>query len=257
MAAPPVLLFPCRLETHLDQHDSNYELLVRIFPDDVHIDTHEAALTADERSWGAAFWTAPAADQPAAWNQLAERYGEPRAAYIVRSTSRRASDPGTRTESWTQPPHARLLPRAWTAYLYDASGGLLRNLTGAPVTGHSLDIQANLPIGPDPSPTAVRSGTPPVDAGMRWMIDFTQAEAAGMGLRIPLSAAQRAQMDAVLVVGLDDRIAPTDGAALIERQLQVHHWSDGLGLVPAATPTSNTATVDSGHVRRPTDHSAS
>ena len=89
--ARPVVLFPVRLETRFfPQADGSSELRVRVYPDKVHIDSHEPELTADELTWGQHFWeqTWRAATDEAraktAWQQLADRFDPPRAAWIAR-----------------------------------------------------------------------------------------------------------------------------------------------------------------------------
>ena len=57
--ARPLVLFPVRLETRFfQQADGSFELRVRVYPDKVHIDSHEPDLTADELTWGKHFWEA-------------------------------------------------------------------------------------------------------------------------------------------------------------------------------------------------------
>jgi len=63
-------------------------LLVRIYPDEIAVDTHEEALTAIERDAGIAFWTETAATaddaaQRAAWRALCLGRGSRRAAWIA------------------------------------------------------------------------------------------------------------------------------------------------------------------------------
>src|SRR6266540_4501234 len=88
--AQPLVLFPVRLETRFfPQVDGSSELRVRVYPDKVHIDSHEPQLTNDELTWGKHFWeqTWRAANDKertkAAWRQLADRYDPPRAAWIA------------------------------------------------------------------------------------------------------------------------------------------------------------------------------
>ena len=68
------------------------ELWVRIFPDDIAVDTHEESLTALEEESGQRFWqeTIDAADDDAlergAWRALCLKHGSRRAAWIARKT---------------------------------------------------------------------------------------------------------------------------------------------------------------------------
>ena len=49
----PLVLLPVRLETRFFTLASGTtELRVRVFPDKIHLDSHEPDLTADEQTWG-------------------------------------------------------------------------------------------------------------------------------------------------------------------------------------------------------------
>src|SRR5262249_34842871 len=90
----PVVLFPIRLETRFVDAGNATELRVRIFPDQIHVDTHEPGLTDSERTALAA-WTASARDLPA-WRELVARVGATRASYLV--TVPKSPDPGRRDD---------------------------------------------------------------------------------------------------------------------------------------------------------------
>ena len=52
----PAVLLPVRVETRFVTTGGRPELLVRVYPDEVHVDEHEPELTEDEVAWGHAFW---------------------------------------------------------------------------------------------------------------------------------------------------------------------------------------------------------
>ena len=103
-ASHPVVLLPVRVETrYADVAAGGRELLVRIWPDQVHVDAHDPRLTAAEAEAGRQFWLAEwrcGDDQERrrrAWQSLAERFDPARAAWIARATRPRTPphDPPT------------------------------------------------------------------------------------------------------------------------------------------------------------------
>ncbi len=53
----PLVLFPVRLETRFSPRgDGGADLRVRVYPDPLHVDTHEPELTDQEIVWGRNFW---------------------------------------------------------------------------------------------------------------------------------------------------------------------------------------------------------
>jgi len=91
-AAVPVLFLPVNIETRfMTSAAGGPELWVRIYPDQIAINSHEPELTAQEIADGRAYWDAVwrAGKPPASldtvkapWRGLAQRYGAPRAAWI-------------------------------------------------------------------------------------------------------------------------------------------------------------------------------
>ncbi|MEO7984658.1 MAG: hypothetical protein ABI688_11315, partial [Bacteroidota bacterium] len=92
--ANPVLLLPLRLETRFAR--SGDELWIRVYPDEISIHTHEAALTDSESKAGSYYWkylwkntnTPPDFDthRKKAWSQVANRFGVNRATWIFLKT---------------------------------------------------------------------------------------------------------------------------------------------------------------------------
>ena len=168
--ARPVVLLPVRLETRFfPQADGSSELRVRVYPDKVHMDTHEPGLTTDELTWGQHFWEQTwraGNDQErgkAAWRQLADRFDPPRAAWVAhalkplnpgdRPANPVAADqplpkpvrfpsPATKAEAWTRAPETRVLPNLWVVLGYK-NGRLVVNVKGGL-------IPDPLATGPDP-----------------------------------------------------------------------------------------------------------
>ena len=265
--ALPVVLLPVRLETRFFPHPAGgFELRVRVYPDTIHIDSHEPELTADELTWGQHFWeqTWRAANDEervkAAWRQLADRYDPPRAAWIAHALKplNGADRPATaiagdqplpkpvrfpslqpKAESWARAPQARGLPNRWTVLGY-RDGRLVVNVQGAP-------IQEPLAAGPDPSPSA-ETDAAGIDKGMRWMVDFAEAEARGMGIRAKLTTDDALNgLEFLLVLGIKDAQGGTAGlTAQLTRLFDADHYTDGLSFIPQGTPTNNTQDAPSG-----------
>ena len=266
----PLLLLPVRLETRFfPLPDGTYELRVRIYPDQIHIDTHEHALSRDEQQWGRHFWeqTWRAGNdentERAAWQQLADRFDAERAAWIARvlaptnpqdkPTAPVPADkplapppsfpaPTVRENEggdWQRAPLARLMPQRWIA-VATTRGALVAHGLGAPISRDPA-------VGPDPKDeTEVAPDQPAYDAGMRWMIDFEEAERIGMALRLKMHAVPAQQgIDALIVFGvsgLDENAAATAVASLLD----AHHYTEGLGFLRSGTPTNNSAEQASG-----------
>ncbi|NGZ09682.1 MAG: hypothetical protein CV088_09895 [Nitrospira sp. LK70] len=251
----PLVLFPVRLETRF----FGQELRIRVFPDKIHVDTHEPELTADEVEWGKHFhrllWNA-ATDEARkdAWRQLAERYGVERAAWVVRQlmptnpTERPTKPPKfpsppvrldtQNNETWTRAPRTTVLPDQWIATAFVQG-------TGAVTVAGQL-IPDILPVGPNPQATVLQGDDRlAIDDGMKWMVDFDEAERLGMGLRLQLPTAAP-KIDLLLVFGVKKSLDSAASAARLKELIEAHQYTDGLSLVTQGTPTNNTEDVASG-----------
>jgi hypothetical protein len=273
----PVALLPVGLETRF----SGDTLLVRVIPDQIHVEDHEAALSDAEADTGRAFWrqvwrggqAEPAAtdNERLAWVQLVSVIGNSRrAAWVVDQTAPTGGDrplapvpadqaltepvfpePTRRPSAWSQAAYAHSLPDSFIAIAYrrDGTGGTASWTEIGRAQGGPVDDAVQLGFDPTaPAPTVDDSG-PALPEGMRWMTDIAAAEQAGLLLRVPLPAGTNA-VDRLVVLGVLGSLDPTASAARLEALLAGHHYSSGLAVLPIGTPTNNTAADTSGYSGR-------
>jgi predicted nucleic acid-binding Zn-ribbon protein len=238
----PLILFPVRLETCFEQRDGGTNLLVRIYPDTVHVDTHEPGLTDDELAWGRRFVEderAAAGDvaaRRAAWRQLADRFGAARAAWVAQAAA--AATPPRRAESWTRAAVTNVLPDRWMVIGYRDSVRRF-SVLGRPIADR-------LTVGPDPDGLAATDPTAPLGKSAQWLVDFERAVDVGMAARIALAGPDAAGLDRLIVLGVRPSSDADEGARRVGELLEAHHYTDGLALVAVGTPTNNTASARSG-----------
>jgi hypothetical protein len=279
----PLLMLPIRLETRFfPQLDGSSELRIRIYPDKLGVDSHERDLTEGEYQWATHYWEqdwlagSDAVARGRAWDQLATRFGAPRASWLVRLTrptndDQRPTDPvppgqtlspvpvypavtivsDGHDAAWRNPPQVRLMPDRWFAIL--ESGG-------QPVVAASGgNVASPLAVGPDPqaTPSATPDDQPTIDPAMRWMVDYDAAEAAGMALRMTISQAQLAAgLDSLIVLGVSTQASASTANALAEL-LDAHHYTDGLEFLPLGAASNNTTDMRSSYSAEDPGHAAS
>jgi hypothetical protein len=247
----PIVLFPVRIETRFDLSSPSPSLLVRIYPDDISIDTHEPLLTDAEAAAGLDYWTfAATAGEQEAWRRLLVTYPSTRAAWIVRSTTPLdAMDDGDfhlflplRSSSWTRPAIALGMPDRFRVAAYRGERRVafaIGNTIVEPLAV-SLDPSADPD---DPKAFVDVSGHGlEIDRAIAWTVDFEAAVKAGMAVRIPLDAEDAAKgFDQLFVVGVKTSLKPVEGAAGVASLLEAQHYTAGWGFVRQGTPTHNTS----------------
>jgi hypothetical protein len=222
----PLLLLPVRIETRFQ--NNNTELWLRVFPDDIHVNSFEPELTADETTARTAFLAASTQGGQAAqdaFTALAQQFGPQRAAWIASAKAQS----GTKSGPWTKAPSTNLLPERWLVMGY--IGTTSRLLAVGP------PIPDTLALGPDPNGPG-----PATDPGMEWLSNFDRAVAVGMGFRITLQPVAGAEpgFDRIAVFGLNTQITPAQAVGRFSDLLEAHHYTDGLELLPHGAPTNNT-----------------
>jgi hypothetical protein len=266
----PFLLLPLRLETRFMTVAGHKELWVRIYPDDIAVQTHEKNLTRDEVDAGMTYWreqwrsrqAGSAEDRQAirkgAWRVLAEAYGGPRAAWIARQTRPESLDvpevgdlqfpqfpeETLKAESWSQAPSSRVLPDCFVVMGFFQGKEVFRK-AGSPIPDPLI-------VGPDPQAVEVdfrqEDGKLLVGEDIAWIYDFKKAVQVGMGVQIELEPPFDSQgLSRLLVLGLRLSADEKESQTLVEELFEGHSYSpDGLSLVPQGTPTNNTERQGSG-----------
>ncbi len=266
----PIALLPVRLETcFAAAAGGGTELLVRVYPDQIHVDAHDEHLSAAEVEAGRQFWRADwrsgddAERRSRAWRSLTGRFDPGRAAWIAEVTrptnttarpQQAVADtdepavapvfPAVPTGALRPTPVARLLPAAWTATAY-AGGQVVGAVTGRQITAPPAvgpDMEAPL-VHADASGAAgeIGSTVAALDVGMNWLVDFDAAEALGMALRLPVPG----PVDLLVVTGVG-AADPDAGAAQLGSLLDAQRYTAGLAVLAPGTPTNNTEQVSSG-----------
>ncbi len=136
----PVLLLPVRLETRFLGDD----LWVRIYPDQISLDTHNPELTQAEFSAGRRYQDLAHQESEDkkrnAWSELARRFGPERAAWIAKATTgeNRANQPMAINESGGCAPCLKGMPDHFVAFVY-REGVRERSVAGSQVR-HGLAV---------------------------------------------------------------------------------------------------------------------
>lgn len=256
-------LLPVRLETRFVPASQNSlrHLMIRIFPDDVHVDTHNPALTPEEQLIALTYrqrMDAPGTDETmrrALWGQFCGMVGTSRATYLAQLTE--AELLNASLDSTWKPPYARGLPTRWVALCYQG-GVRVKVIVGNPIdyfavtnVPDALLIGPNFELNPEQVPENVEELLP------GWMLYPDVAESMGMALFMDLTSSPEHDViwdqgfDQIIVLGLDTSHTASQSSAVLEELLTKHTYVKGLDRVEPHTPTTSTSEQTSSFDRRP------
>jgi hypothetical protein len=251
----PITLLPVRIETRFAGAAAAPKLLIRLFPDAVHVDRFDPRLTSAEISAGQRYWTSlrGGTDANLAWAQLLKDASATRAIWVRQAlTPTNASGapvfpaPATVDGNAGIAAMARALPAYFVVRVRYAGGDRVVQGSAIPAS-----LQVGISFGtaapdaaPPTSPPLGDDATLVLDEGMRWMVDFEAAVAVGMAVTVDLPPNTDLVQD-VVAVGMP--IENVDGAALLTTLIASHRFSDGAAFIPPGTPTNNLADSASGY----------
>jgi hypothetical protein len=262
-ATSPVVLLPVRIETRFGTQGPAKVLRVRIYPDEIFLNTHEYAVTAEEKQAGIDYWVPPKGEtlppESIRWRRLVDRFGAPRAAYLARAFRNINEPPYSgcapqpyyipgggeitlpeipdRPDAWSRAGDA-VLPDRWVVAAYATAGSEPRIVAGLP-------IPEPLPLTPNPmlgeNDFVMVNGELSIDKDIAWTVDYESAVATGMAITLPLTDAEAVSgFERLVVVGVKSSLGPLETSGVMEQLLDAHHYTRGLDLVPQGTPTNNT-----------------
>ena len=207
----PVLLLPVRLETVFD---SARDLRVRVYPDDLAVESLDRSLTPSEHAAGRRYWSDPT-DQ--AWAQLQAELRPARAAWVAWATRPGAQQPRLRTDGAGSGPRTTCLPDRWR-FVAVTDDVTVIDTVGADIP-RPLSLDLTSPDG-------------------AWLQDFELALTIGMAARLTLPE-DVDHLDQLFAIGVSNQ-DPEAAADRIEALLESHLFTDGFGFLPPGTPTNNT-----------------
>lgn len=273
-ANAPFIMFPIRIETRFGMTSGANPvpaLLLRVYPDEIFLDTHEPRLTREEIDAAKTYFieTDTIQEQPESWRELIAGMSPERAAWVLRAMQphdvnantslsmtffdpapgyppnpthpgMRFPDPPKRPASWSKAGEG-IMPDRWVIVLSNQNQPAPRIVVGNP-------IPEPLAMTPDPSaapadmvPVPGSNNKLTIDKKILWTVDFTEAERVGMAKTIPLQGTEATTgFDRVLVFGVKTSMRQEATSKYVEKLIDSHHYTRGVSVVSQGSPTNNT-----------------
>lgn len=247
--------------------EDEYELWIRIYPDDIAIHSHETFLTSEEVEAGKIFWEnywkiQSTSEQEAekrkklvlAWKQLQRDHLPARAAWIYHQTMPKnfpsnngfsgkpdffKKAPNIKNADWTKPLKSYILPDHFEVSLYSST-------SNSKPTKVEKGNRIVYPLSLSQNPLLDKDGVP---AELSWLTDFDAAEKNGLGIRIPLFKSEYDQgFQKLVVLGLNLSLSAENAKESIEQLFINHQFKHGgMSILPQGTATNNFESETSGY----------
>jgi hypothetical protein len=235
----PIVLLPVRIETRYFAAGTDLELRVRIFPSGAHVTSDRPSPDQVEHDQTVAYWTVreskgesdPATN--AAWQRLSSMFGMARAEWLRRTLAPTKAADGTLSfpnvpvtpasnDGSVLVSQATALP---TRFIVSGFAGSTRLFA---LAGQKVPPSVTVGLHSDPSQT-------------QWQSDFKAAEMIGLGVRIPITHANAANLARIYVYGVREGTDAASSRGAIEDLLGRHIRTDGATLMQPGLATNNTS----------------
>lgn len=274
----PIMMLPVRIETRfVNPAGGAQELWIRIFPDDIHADSHEPLLTKNEVESGELYWAKRAglhslppgeeaeSEKKLAWEKLKGVSINPQRAIWVAKTTKPLNWPQTdvppppaldfpkhtvfKETAWTRAARTQALPDRFIVTIF-AGGKAVHEQVGQVIPDTVF-------LGPDPFSTE-QAFTKKEDEiifqeEIAWLQNFDKAVAKGLGMKVkvnPNMFLPNGSIERITVLGILHSADPESGKKVVEDLFENHHYSSkGLSFLPQGTPTNNTESEVSAYSR--------
>ncbi len=250
----PLVLLPVRIEVRSTPDLASVR--VRLFPDALHTQSLEEGLSDDESAAGKTYWGAvwTGGDAQAPWGDLVRAVGQRRAPWVAEAlrpdnlADRPGGDPHFPdiAPPGTKPAVVRTLPDRFLVRI-EQDGA-------ASVTATGNVIPDDLPVGltsqADVSVLTIDGeDMPVVDEGLRWLVDYAEAQRLGMAVTIALPVPGK-PIRRLTAYGVRASLTSADTAARLAELVRSHRFTEGAEFLAQGTPTNNTESARTSWSRR-------
>lgn len=253
--------------------EDQYELWIRIYPDEIHQCTHEEQLTTQELDIAKKFYSniSKASEKEVtekelvekeqielmAWKRVVSQLGTARALYVLDKTKpefidgppelTEPLDDGMKEKKWSKPPMAKGLPNQFVIRLYIKNS--IEDYTALPLPKNEKGVP-ELQIGIDPSVTPFKTEgkTLDVDKNLKWLTDINEAVKVGMAIKIKIDkSTYEGGIDKIIALGYRDQNDLKKNKSEVEKLFTNHIYKpNGLTFLPIGTATNNSEKEKSG-----------
>lgn len=277
----PISLFPLRVETKFKLENvsgtDKYKIRIRVYPDDIAINTHEEALMPLEIEAGRNYWKNawPVYNDKVqlepVWLDFIKTYTPQRAAWIAEKVkpanfSNLGTDPypifaavDQKNTSWTRQPETKIMPAQFVAVVYYKSSVSADYTELTQIPGALVSDRLKVGIDPSDEQSLQLDKTNPDDpkvvfgAGTEWMGDYTQALTQGMALEeylTGISGLTNTDIEngyfKVIVAGVKYTSDETESQHIVEGLMDNHHYtSTGIEIARIGDQVQNAMDSDS------------